>query len=102
MAATAEKLGLKPIGDKVVVKPSAEEERSSGGIYLPDAAKKRPQEGKVLAVGTGKRNDKGELTPLTVKEGDIVIYSKYGGTEITVNGEDLLILDEDNIYAIKE
>ena len=92
---------LKPISDKVIVKPKAEEEKTSGGIILPDTAKEKPQEGTVIAVGPGKVLDNGERKPMAVKEGDTVIYSKYGGTEITVDGEEYIILDEDSIYAVK-
>ncbi|MDI6828464.1 MAG: co-chaperone GroES [Armatimonadota bacterium] len=92
---------LKPIGDKVIVKPKAEEEKTSGGIILPDTAKEKPQEGTVIAVGPGKILENGERKPMTVKEGDTVIYSKYGGTEVTVEGEDYIILDEDSILAIR-
>ncbi|HUV04344.1 MAG TPA: co-chaperone GroES [Armatimonadota bacterium] len=93
---------LKPIGDKVIVKPKAEEEKTSGGIILPDTAKEKPHEGTVIAVGPGKVLENGERKPMSVKEGDTVIYSKYGGTEITVEGEEYMILDEDSIYAIRE
>jgi len=93
---------LKPIGDKVIVKPKAEEEKTSGGIILPDTAKEKPHEGTVIAVGPGKVLENGERKPMSVKEGDTVIYSKYGGTEITVEGEEYIILDEDSIYAIRE
>ncbi|MCL6628571.1 MAG: co-chaperone GroES [Armatimonadota bacterium] len=92
---------LKPIGDKVIVRPKAEEEKTSGGIILPDTAKEKPHEGTVIAVGPGKVLDNGERKPMSVKEGDTVIYSKYGGTEVTVGGEEYVILDEDSIYAIK-
>ena len=92
---------LKPIGDKVIVKQKAEEEKTTGGIILPDTAKEKPQEGTVIAVGPGKVLDNGERKPMAVKEGDTVIYSKYGGTEITVDGEEYIILDEDSIYAVK-
>ena len=92
---------LKPIGDKVIVKQKAEEEKTSGGIILPDTAKEKPQEGTVIAVGPGRVLDSGERKAIAVKEGDVVIYSKYGGTEITVDGEEYIILDEDSIYAIK-
>ncbi len=92
---------LKPIGDKVIVKPKAEEEKTSGGIILPDTAKEKPQEGTVIAVGPGSMLENGERRPMSVKEGDNVIYSKYGGTEVTVEGEEYIILDEDSIYAIK-
>lgn len=93
---------LKPIGDKVVVKPKAEEEKTSGGIILPDTAKEKPQEGTVIAVGPGKVLENGERKPMSVKEGDTVIYSKYGGTEVTVEGEEYIILDEDSIHAISK
>ena len=92
---------LRPLGDKVVVKPSEAEEKSVGGIILPDAAKQKPQEGTVLSVGPGRTLDNGERRPLTVQVGDTVIYSKYGGTEFKNEGETLIILDEDQIYAIK-
>ena len=95
-------MALRPLRDKVVVKPSAEEEKTSGGIFLPDSAKKKPQEGKVVAVGTGKLLDDGSIKPLTVKIGDTVMFSKYGGTEVTVDGEDVVLLDEDQIFAIVE
>jgi chaperonin GroES len=95
-------MALRPLRDKVVVKPSEGEEKSSGGIYLPDTAKKKPQEGKVIAVGSGRLMDDGTIKPLTVQVGDTVIYSKYGGTEVTIDGEDLVLLDEDQLYAIKE
>ena len=92
---------LKPIGDKVIVKPKAEEEKTSGGIILPDTAKEKPQEGTVIAVGPGSVLENGERRVMSVKEGDNVIYSKYGGTEVNVEGEEYIILDEDSIYAIK-
>jgi chaperonin GroES len=93
-------MALRPLRDKVVVKPSEGEEKSAGGIFLPDTAKKKPQEGKVIAVGTGRVQDDGTIKPLSVKIGDVVIYSKYGGTEVTIEGEDLVLLDEDQIYAV--
>ena len=92
---------LRPLGDKVVVKPSEAEDTSAGGIILPDAAKQKPQEGTVLAVGPGRILDNGERRSLTVQVGDTVIYSKYGGTEFKDGGDTLIILDEDQIYAIK-
>lgn len=91
---------IKPLGDKVVVKPMEQEDKTAGGIFLPDAAKKKPQTGKVVAVGSGRTLDNGEKNTLTVNEGDLVLYGKYGGNEVTVDGEDLMILDEDQIYAI--
>nr|CAA9244679.1 Heat shock protein 60 family co-chaperone GroES [uncultured Armatimonadetes bacterium] len=92
---------LRPLGDKVVVKPSEAEETSLGGIILPDAAKQKPQEGTVLAVGSGRVLDNGERRTLTVQVGDVVVYSKYGGTEFKNEGDTLVILDEDQIYAVK-
>ena len=91
---------LKPLGDRVVVQPVEEEETTASGIVLPDTAKEKPQKGKVLAVGDGKVNeDTGKRTPLDVSEGDEVLYSKYGGTEIQVDGEDLLVLRESDVLA---
>lgn len=92
---------LRPLGDKVVVKPSEAEDTSAGGIILPDAAKQKPSEGKVLAVGPGRTLDSGERRTLTVQVGDTVIYSKYGGTEFKLEGDTVVILDEDQIYAVK-
>jgi len=93
---------LKPLGDRVVVRPSEEEERTAGGIVLPDTARKRPQEGKVVAVGSGRLLKDGKRAALSVKVGDTVVYSKYAGTEVTVDSEDLVILDEDSILAVRE
>jgi chaperonin GroES len=93
---------IRPLGDKVVIKPSEGAETSSGGIVLPDTAKKKPQEGEIVAVGPGRLQDNGERTPLSVQVGQTVIYAKYGGNEVTVDGEDYIILDEDNIYCIRE
>jgi chaperonin GroES len=91
---------LKPLGDKVVVQLVEQEEKTASGIYLPDSAKKKPQEGKIIAVGGGRVLDSGERNTLTVKVGDRVLFSKYGGNEVTVEGQDYTILDEDQIYAI--
>ena len=93
---------IRPIGDKVVVKAEIEEGKTSGGIILPDTAKQKPQMGAVVAVGTGRQLDDGKRAPVSVKVGDRVVYSKYGGNEVTVEGEDYLILDTDSIYAIRE
>ena len=93
---------IRPLGDKVVVEPLEGEEKSPGGIILPDTAKKKPQEGVVVAVGPGKVLDDGSRAAMNVKVGDKVIYAKYGGTEVTVTGKDYIILDQDSIYAIKE
>jgi chaperonin GroES len=95
-------MALRPLRDKVVVKPSEGEEKSAGGIFLPDTAKKKPQEGKVIAVGSGRQMDDGTVKALGVMVGDTVIYSKYGGTEVTIDGQELVLLDEDQIFAILE
>lgn len=92
---------LRPLATKVVVVPSDEEEKTSGGIVLPDSAKKKPSEGKVVAVGKGRTLDDGKLVPLAVKVGETVIYSKYGGTEVKLEGKEYVILDEDQIYAVR-
>ena len=91
---------IKPLGDKVVVQLTEAEEKTASGIFLPDSAKKKPTEGKVVAVGTGRTLDSGERNQLSVKEGDRVLFSKYGGNEVTIDGEDYTILDEDQVYAI--
>ena len=93
---------IKPLGDKVVVEPLEMEEKSPGGIILPDTAKEKPQEAMVVAIGPGKVLDDGSRGEMAVKEGDRVIYSKYGGTEITIDGKDYVILDQDSIYAIRQ
>jgi chaperonin GroES len=94
---------LKPLGDRVLVKPVEEEETTASGLVIPDTAKEKPQKGKVLAVGEGtKREDDGKRIKLDVSKGDEVLYSKYGGTEITVDGEDLLVLRESDVLAIVE
>lgn len=91
---------LRPLGDKVVVQLKEEEEMTSSGIYLPDSAKKKPQTGTIIAVGNGRVLDNGKRNDLTVKKGDTVLFSKYGGNEVTIDGEEYTILDEDQIYAI--
>ncbi|MEJ2046963.1 MAG: co-chaperone GroES [Dehalococcoidia bacterium] len=93
---------LKPLADRVVVKPIERETVSRGGIVLPDTAKEKPQEGKVVAVGEGRLSDDGKRLPMDVKVGDIVIYAKYGGTEIKINDEELVILRESDILAKKK
>src|SRR3954462_4132034 len=91
---------LKPLGDRLIVKALEEDDTTASGIVLPDTAKEKPQKGKVLAVGDGKVNeDTGKRTPLDVAEGDEVLYSKYGGTEIKVDGEELLVLRESDVLA---
>jgi len=93
-------MNLKPLGDRVIVKALEEEETTASGIVLPDTAKEKPQRGKVVAAGDGKWDEDGEKRiPLDVAEGDEVLYSKYGGTEVNVGGEDLLVLRESDILA---
>ena len=92
---------LKPLADRVVVKPIERETVSKGGIVLPDTAKEKPQEGKVIAVGEGKLTDDGKRIPLDVKVGDVVIYAKYGGSEYKLDDEDVMILRESDILAKK-
>ena len=93
---------VKPIGDRVLVKPAKEEETKKGGIIIPDTAKEKPQEGKVIAIGTGKTDDHGKKIPFQVKAGDRVLISKYGGTEIKIDGEEYQILREEDILGIVE
>ncbi len=97
--ATATKT-IKPLEDRILVRPDEGEETTASGIVIPDTAKEKPQEGTILAVGPGKRSDTGDLIPMDVSEGDKVVYSKYGGTEIKIDGEDLLILSARDVLAI--
>ena len=92
---------LQPLADRLVVKPIEMEEKTKTGIYLPDTAKEKPQEGKIVAVGPGRLSDDGKRIAMDVKVGDIVLYSKYGGTEIKVDDEELMILRESDILAKK-
>ena len=98
--ASANKLQLKPLADRVVVKKLDAEEKTSGGIVLPDSAKEKPQQGEVLAVGPGRTDDKGNKIPMEVKVGDKVLFAKYTGTEVKVEGTEYLILVERDILAI--
>ncbi|OQY71376.1 MAG: co-chaperone GroES [Ignavibacteriales bacterium UTCHB2] len=91
---------LKPLGDRVVVKPAAAEEKTAGGIILPDTVKEKPVEGNVVAVGPGKVADDGKAIKMEVKVGDRVLYGKYSGTEVTINGEEYLIMRESDIFGI--
>jgi len=94
-------MNLKPLDDRIVVKPNEAEQTTASGLVIPDTAKEKPQQGEVLAVGPGRwSDDKGTHTPLEVKVGDTVLYSKYGGTDITVDGKDLLILTSRDVLAI--
>lgn len=95
-------MSLKPLGDRVIVKADEAEEQTASGLYLAGDAKEKPQTGKVVAVGEGKLDKDGNNVPVLVKVGDKVIYGKYGGTEVTYDGEDFLILRADDIYAICE
>ena len=94
-------MNLQPLDDRIVVRPGESEETTASGLVIPDTANEKPQQGEVLAAGPGRRSDQtGEVIPLDVKVGDTVVYSKYGGTEITVGGEDLLILSSRDVLAI--
>jgi chaperonin GroES len=90
---------LKPLGDRLIVRAIDEEETTASGLVLPDTAKEKPQKGEVLAVGDGALDDNGKRIPLDVSKGDTVLYSKYGGTEIKIDGEDLLVLRESDVLA---
>jgi chaperonin GroES len=91
---------VKPLGDRVIIQPSQELEKTKGGILVPDSAKEKPQQGKVIAVGEGKKSDEGKVIPLSVKTGDTVLYGKYSGTNITIDDQEYLIVREDEIVAI--
>jgi len=94
-------MNLQPLDDRIVVRPGESEETTASGLVIPDTAKEKPQQGEVLAVGPGRRSDQtGEIIPVDVSVGDTVVYSKYGGTEITVEGDDLLILNARDVLAI--
>jgi chaperonin GroES len=96
-------MSLKPLEDRIIVKPGDAEETTASGLVIPDTAKEKPQQGEVLAVGEGRWDDEGEhRIPVDVKVGDIVVYSKYGGTEITSDGQDVLILNARDVLAIVE
>jgi chaperonin GroES len=93
---------FRPLHDRVVVKRVAEEEKTKGGILIPDTAKEKPMEGEIIAVGPGARDEKGALVPLDVKKGDRILFGKWSGTEIKLDGEDLLIMKESDIMGIVE
>jgi len=93
---------IRPLHDRVIVKRSSEEEKTKGGLYIPDSAKETPVEGKVIAVGTGKRDDNGKLIPLDVKVGDLVIVSKYGGSDVKYDGTEYVIMREEDILGVIE
>jgi len=91
---------IRPLNDRVIVKRVEEEQKTVGGIIIPDTAKEKPQEGKIVAAGPGKQDDDGKRIPLEVKEGDRILFSKYAGTEIKINGEEHIFMREDDILAI--
>ncbi|MDB2415469.1 co-chaperone GroES [Rickettsiales bacterium] len=93
---------IRPLHDRVLVKRIEEEQKTAGGIIIPDSAKEKPTKGEVISTGTGARNESGEIIPLDVKKGDIVLFAKWGGTEIKVDGQELLIMKESDIIAIEE
>jgi chaperonin GroES len=100
--ATATATKLRPLGDRVVIKPTPREEMTKSGIVLPDTAKEKPQEGKIIAAGPGRLTDEGKREPMDVKKGDTVLYAKYAGTEFKVDGDELLIVSQKDILAIVE
>ncbi len=93
-------MNIRPLNDRVLVKRLAEEQKTKGGIIIPDSAKEKPAEGEVVAVGAGRANDKGDRIPMQVKAGDRVLFSKYGGTEVKLEGEEYLIMREDDILGV--
>jgi chaperonin GroES len=93
-------MGYRPLGDRLLVKPNPSEEKTKSGIVLPDSAKEKPQEGKVIAVGEGARDENGKKIPMEVKVGDVVLYSKYSGTEVKIDGKEHLIVKESDVLAI--
>jgi chaperonin GroES len=98
--ATKNAVAVKPLADRVVIRALEETEQMRGGLYIPDTAKEKPQQGEVIAVGPGKFDEKGSRVPMDVKVGDKVLYGKYSGTEVTIDGEQLLILRESDVLAI--
>ena len=95
-------MNLKPLGDRVLIKPAPAEQKTASGLYIASNAQEKPQRGEVIAVGEGKLADDGTRLPMDVKAGDVVIYGKYGGNEVKVDGEDYLLMRADDIYAIVE
>jgi chaperonin GroES len=93
---------IRPLQDRILVKRIQEEETTKGGIIIPDSAKEKPQEGKIVAVGKGKLSDDGKVTPLDVKKGDKILFSKYSGTEVNIEGEEHLIIREDDVLGVIE
>lgn len=95
-------MSIRPLHDRVLVKRIEEDEKTAGGIIIPDSAKEKPNRGKIVAVGSGSRDESGKVVPLDVKKGDVVLFAKWGGTEIKVNGDELLIIKESDIMAVEE
>jgi chaperonin GroES len=95
-------MAFRPLGDRVLIKRVEEEEKTKGGIIIPDTAKEKPQEGKVIATGPGARDDNGKVQPLDVKAGDTILFGKWSGTEIKIDGDDLLIMKESDILGVVE
>ena len=95
-------MAFRPLGDRVLVRRVEEEEKTKGGIIIPDTAKEKPQEGEVIAVGPGARDDSGKIQPLDVKNGDRILFGKWSGTEVKLDGEDLLIMKESDILGVLE
>ena len=95
-------MSLRPLYDRIIVERLQEDEKTAGGIIIPDSAKEKPQKGKIIAVGKGKLTDDGKIRPLEVKTGDVVLFGKYSGTEIKIDGQDRLIIREDDILAVVE
>ncbi|QHS08735.1 co-chaperone GroES [Sinimarinibacterium sp. NLF-5-8] len=93
-------MNLRPLNDRVIVKRLEEEKKSAGGIIIPDSAAEKPARGEVLAVGPGKKDDDGDVIPMDVKKGDVVLFGKYSGTEVKVDGQDVLVMREDDILAV--
>jgi chaperonin GroES len=95
-------MNLRPLQDRIIVKRVEEETKTAGGLFIPETAKEKPQRGKIVAVGNGKKTEDGKVLPLDVKVGDTVLFGKYAGTEIKVDGDDLLMMREDDILAVVE
>ena len=95
-------MSLRPLHDRIIVKRLDGEEKTAGGLFLPDSAKEKPQKGEVIAAGNGKKNDEGKCMPLDVKVGDTILFGKYAGTEIKVDGDELLMMREDDVLAVVE
>ncbi len=93
---------IRPLNDRILVRRLEEEEKTAGGIIIPDSAKEKPAEGKIIAVGPGKLNDNGDRVAMDVKDGDSILFSKYGGTDVKIDGEDYLIMREDDVLGIIE